>query len=301
VGIVEVLSTSERRNMKVLISGQSGFLGSALSKALSSKGYNVSRITQELLYSPSELKAFFLREQPDYIYHLAAYGNMAKQTDIPMTVMANLIGSFNMLKESIDIPYKAFINFGSSSEYGVKEEPMSELDVLQPDTFYGASKGGATLLARAFAKQFVKPIVTIRPFSVYGPAEADFRFIPTVIRSILNNQSFTLDEKAVHDWIYVDDFIEAVMLIAEKASNITNGIVNVGTGRMHTNKEVCELLKKISGKAYLATSLQGMRKNDSSVWMANNSYLTGLGWYPKTMLQEGLTKTWEYYKEKYAK
>lgn len=232
------------------------------------------------------------------IFHCASYGNMSHQKDIPMTVMANLIGTFNMLKESIDIPYRSFIHFGSSSEYGMRESPMSELDRPNTTTFYGASKVGATYLARAFAKQFDKPIVTVRPFSVFGPGEADFRFIPTVIRSIIKDESFQLDGKANHDWVYIQDFIDAVFLVANRA--VSDGIVNIGTGRMHTNKEICELLKKISGKQYLAVPMEGMREDDSSMWLANNKYLTGLGWFPKHMLQEGLQKTWEYYKEKYG-
>ena len=261
----------------------------------------MARITQELLYSPNALREFFEKEQPDYIFHCGTYGNMANQKDISMTIFSNIVGTFNMLKESKDIPYKAFINFGSSSEYGKKESPMSEQDILIPDTFYGASKASATLLARAFAKQFRLPIVTVRPFSVYGPHEADFRFIPTIIRGIVKNESFQLDEKAVHDWIYADDFIEAVLLLMDKASSVTEGVVNIGTGRMHTNKEVCELLKRITGKQYLSIPIAGMRQDDSSVWIANNSYLTNLGWYPRTMLTEGLTKTWEWYKEKYER
>lgn len=259
------------------------------------------RVPQELLYSPNELREFFEKEQPDYIFHLAAYGNMSHQKDIPMTVMANLIGTFNMLHESRNIPYKGFINFGSSSEYGKKNQAMAEKDIIEPETFYGASKGGATLLARSFARQFDKPIVTVRPFSVYGPGEADFRFIPTVCRSIILDSTFTLSNTdSTHDWIYIDDFISGVDVVRDNIVQLSGKIVNIGSGRMHTNKEVCEALKRIADKPYLATTLKVVNKFESETWMSDNTKISQLGFFPKYMLAEGLKKTFDYYKEKYG-
>ncbi len=282
--------------MKVLISGSSGFLGSHLCQALLSKGYTIGKITQELLYSPKDLQEFFDKEQPDYIYHLAAYGNMATHSDVSQIVFSNIIGTYNMLIASSDIDYKAFIFTSSSSVYGRKSKPMSEEDVVHPETFYAASKMSAEHLCSAFAKQNKKPVMNARLFSVYGEGEADFRFIPTVIKSMREKKPFPLDEQATHDWIHISDVVDALLLIAEKAKNLNDKTINIGTGRSHTNKEICEMVKKISGIQYLATPMTGMRKNDSEVWVADNSYLKRLGWYPHIMLQEGLQKCWEYYR-----
>jgi nucleoside-diphosphate-sugar epimerase len=284
--------------MKAAISGQSGFIGTHLSSALLSNGFQVARITQELLYSAKDLREFFLAEQPDYIFHLAAYGNMAHQKDKNITVFSNILGTYNMLSESITIPYRAFINFGSSSEYGKKEGPMRESDALLPWTFYGASKAAASQLAFAFRAHYVKPIMTVRPFSVYGEGEAEFRLIPTVIRALLANTAFPLEEGANHDWIYIKDFIEALMLIKDKAHNYP--FMNIGSGQMHTNKEICLALSKIAGRKYLATPFGKMRAADSNIWMADISQLVSLGWHPRHMLQEGLQKTYEYYKARFA-
>lgn len=284
--------------MKAMVSGASGFIGSRLCQELLSKEYQVVRIKQELLYSPADLREFIEEEQPDYIYHLAAYGNMAQHSDVSMIVFSNIIGTFNLLKESLRVPYKAFINFGSSSEYGKKDSAMNERDALEPQTFYGASKASATLLAKAFAVQHEKPIITVRPFSVYGPGEAPFRFIPTIIRNMISKKTFPLDEKAVHDWIYIDDFIAGLFTAQQNLTKISEKVVNIGSGRMHTNKEICIMLKKIVGVPYLATPFEGMRKHDSHTWLADTSSLNRFGWYPKYMLQEGLLKTYEYYKTK---
>jgi len=293
--------TSETGGMKAVISGWDGFIGSHLASALASRGIQVIPIPRDLLYSVLELNAFFTNEQPDYIFHLAAYGNMAGQKDISTTFSANLSCGFNMLKESVDIPYRAFINFGTSSEYGRKSQAMSEADVLAPETFYAATKAGLTHLAGAFARQFRKPIFTVRPFSVYGPAEAEFRFIPTVVRCMLTGKSFPLDEHANHDWVYVDDFVEGVLLIIENAHRLSDDyrVINVGSGHMYSNKEVCETLKQIAGRDYLAMPISGLRANDSQVWKSDNRLISSLGFSTRYTLAQGLARTFEYYGKKY--
>ena len=245
---------------------------------------------------------FFDKEQPDYFLHLAAYGNMANQKEAAMIFDANLVCTFNMLQQSLGVPYRAFIAFGTSSEYGRKSTAMSESDALAPETLYAATKAGATYLARAFANQHDKPVFVVRPFSIYGPGEADFRFIPTVIRSMLTGKSFPLDQEANHDWTFIDDMVSGVLLVMDQASKLDEryGVLNVGTGRMHSNKEVCETLKKISGKDYSAKSLPGLRKDDSAVWMCDNRLISSIGFKPRFTLAEGLRQTYDYFQKKYG-
>jgi nucleoside-diphosphate-sugar epimerase len=288
--------------MKAAISGHDGFIGSHLADTLRTKGFEVAPISQNLLYVPDALRDFFEKERPDYVLHLAAYGNMANQKEAAMIFDANLVCTFNMLQQSLDVPYRAFIAFGTSSEYGRKSTAMSENDALAPETLYAATKAGATHLARAFAKQYGKPVFIVRPFSIYGPAEADFRFIPTVIRSMLTEKSFPLDEHANHDWTFIDDMVGAVLLVMDHAPKLDEryGVLNVGTGRMHSNKEVCETLKQISGRDYLAKPLPGLRRNDSSVWMCDNRLISSIGFKPRFTLAEGLRQTYDYFKKKYG-
>lgn len=285
---------------KAAVSGHNGFIGEHLSRALSSRGLRVMAIPQDTLYHSEALKELFEREKPEYIFHLAAYGNMASQKDISEIFAANLVSTFNMLKESLACPYRCFINFGTSSEYGRKTVAMSEQDSLGPETLYAATKAGGSHMASAFAIQYSKPIFTVRPFSVYGPAEADFRFIPTVIRSMLTGKSFPLDAQANHDWIYVEDLVEGVLRVMENASH-ANGdrVFNIGSGRMYSNQQVCDTLKEVTGLTYLATPLPGLRRNDSQVWRSDNDRISKLGFTPRYTLTEGLRLTFQYYKDKY--
>ena len=105
--------------------------------------------------------------------------------------------------------------------------------------------------------------------------------------------TFNLDEYGSHDWIYISDFIDGLFLVQEKVNQLKGKIVNIGTGRMHTNKEIVTLLEQISGKKALAIPLPNQRPNDSEVWMADMTLLNSLGFYPKVMLKEGLKRVYE--------
>jgi nucleoside-diphosphate-sugar epimerase len=280
------------QKQKAVISGSSGFIGQHIMRLLKDK-YTFVPITQELLYSPDNLAEFFKTEKPDVIFNLAAYGNHASQDNPAMTVFANIIGTFNILYASLQTPYTKFVQFGSSSEYGKKTYSMSESDICDPETFYGASKLGATYLARTFAKQYGKPIIIIRPFSVYGEGEAEFRFIPTVIRKLLTGETMELETDGKHDWIYIEDFISGVELAIQKG--LPGQIVNIGTGREITNLNVVTALQNVSGRTLKYTEKK-FRLHDSVKWAADITLLMGWGWRAKYPLALGLGKTLQWYK-----
>lgn len=285
---------------KVIITGSSGFIGSALkNKLLASGGYAIASISHNELLDQTALTKLVEDAQPNYIFHLAAYGNHSTQIDDQETFNANVVGTFNLLQATKNVRYKAFLNFGSSSEYGKKSTPMSETDLPEALTMYGCSKVAGTYLARAFAKKYDKPIITVRPFSVFGPGEADHRFIPTVVKKLLFNEAISLETTAKHDWIYIDDFLDALGLIADATSLLSGQIINIGTGREATNAEVVAMLEIASNKKAKIKKAQGLRLNDSQVWQADISKLANLNWHPKHPLPLALLRTFLYYKTKY--
>lgn len=279
-----------------LVTGSTGFIGSHLVKRLLEQNIKTAGLPKELLLNPNELYAYLQSIKPNYIFHLAAYGNHSNQKDFNETVATNVIKTALLLNAPGE--YEVFINFGSSSEYGKKNIPMSENTLLEPNTFYGATKAASTLLGKVFAEQHAKPVVTVRPFSVYGEGEAKFRFIPTVVRSLVTNTSMTFDSEPKHDWIYIDDFIDGVFKVLKNIDRLKGQAVNIGTGVQYSNQEVVNVLEEISGKKLLFDVFGYMRKYDNKNWVADNSKLRGLGWKQKFTLKEGLTRTYEYYKQR---
>ncbi len=279
-------------NMKcVVITGSNGFIGKHLSNKLIEKGYKVVGLPRELLYDLNALTAFIKKINPSEIYHLAAYGNKYDQKENDLIIKANILGTFNLLEATKEIDYKAFINTGSSSEYGKKDKPMNEDDPLEPNTIYGVSKVAATTIARFFAVNYKKPVVTVRPFSVYGPNDDSHHFIPTVIRCFETGEVLNL-APGVHDWIYINDFIEGVIIAARNAEKIAGKAINIGTGVQSTNDEVVERLQEIMKVSGNINRVDNLRSYDTNImWQADNSLLKELGWRSKYNLKQGLERT----------
>lgn len=280
---------------KCVISGINGFIGSHLAEYLKTKGIEAIGIPHELLYTPTLLQEFIEKHNPDYIFHTAAYGNMAGQKDPIQIITANIACTWNLLLASANVSYRAFINFGSSSEYGKKDKPMTEEMLPEVDTFYGASKVGTTFLCSAFAKQYTKPVVTVRPFSAYGPKEASFRFIPQLIQHLERGSMMDFDMDGVHDWIYIDDLIEGIFVVSQHARELGGQVVNIGTGVQSTNTQIETILEKISGKTLNINYFHNMRPSDSPIWVDGSKKLRLYGWKPKTSLEEGLRQCYEYF------
>lgn len=283
-----------------LISGAHGFLGYHLAKALKELEIDVVALPRAELYDLNKLMSFVNKHEPDYIFAFHAYGNHGMQKEEDKTVMSNYFGTWNLLKATSFINYKAFINVGTSSCYGHKVNQMHETDSLEPDTFYAATKAGALYLARAYAKQYGKPIATVMPFSVYGEGEANWRFIPTAIKNIVQKTTMPFVSKPTHDWIYVSDFIDGVLAVVDSIDKVKGTTINIGTGTAFNNREVLTHLEIISGQTCTVEENYQEQPHHSPLWIADNTKLKGLGWKQKISLHEGLKRCWDYYKIKYA-
>ena len=263
------------------ISGSNGLIGSELMKIFGNKAKSIPR--QDLPFLHTEWKY-------DTIIHCAAYGNHSQQTDLQETFYANVYNTFCLLESAKRCGVKNFIFIGSSSEYGKKTEPMKEDMTLDCDTMYSCTKVAGTYLTKHYSKYF--NTITIRPFSVYGEQEANWRFIPTIINRIQNNESIDLFE-GTHDWIFNQDFCEGVKVCLDNIKNLNGQTINIGSGESFNNQFIVKALfniakKKVPIEEYLA------KVQDSSVWVANIDKIKSLGWKPKTDILSGLKKVYDF-------
>lgn len=259
-----------------------GFLGTHLRNRLEAQNIKVFSIPREILYDPPLLKRYLRHGLPEVIYHLASYGNMSYQTEARKIFTANVDTTFNLLEASVDIPYKAFVHVSSSSAG------------LSTQTIYASSKLAAESIVKGFVNTFDKPCFSVRPFSVYGEAEADFRFIPTVINCMLSGKTLELDPYPVHDWIHADDLVTGMLAAVTEAGFLKGKVLELGTGIQHTNAEVVAMLEEIVGKKVKVNiSESRLRVFDNSDWKAK----VGLG--SARPLKEGLRLVYEYYKRRF--
>ncbi len=257
--------------MKYLLTGSQGFIGSALSKRLLGQRNSVIPVTRETLYQPALLRELINKEKPDIFYHLASYGNHSSQKDVQKTLFANVVATFNVFEATKDTKCKVF-NFSTSSV------------TLPIQTMYSITKFMGEHLSTLYPN-----VVDVRPYSVFGEGEADFRFIPTVCRCLILGEELQLDPAPVHDWIYIENFIDLLLANIKTKSKV----LEIGTGIGTSNQEIVRILAKISGKACPIRQTGGLREYDNNSWMSKEM--------PKvnTSLDVGLMNTYRYYEKRF--
>lgn len=304
-----------------LITGASGFVGAYLIRKLIKKDASIHLVLRQKsntwriddimnkvnvhicdLTNLSKLKTILNEIKPTIIYHLAAYGAYSHQKEAGKILKNNIWGTWNLIQATNNINYELFVNTGSSSEYGFKNAPMRETDFLEPASFYAVAKCSQTLLCSLVANQYRKPIVTLRPFSAYGPWEQPTRFIPTLMKALYFGKPMNLVSPLIaRDYIYVDDLVNAYLHI-NKLKRLSGKYFNIGTGIQSTIKQVVKKAVKVTKKTALFNwGKMPSRCWDTTNWMADISLTKkSLNWQPKIDLKTGLKLTWEWF-NKYKK
>lgn len=303
-----------------LITGASGFIGSVLLRKLidqkqevhlilrkKSKTWRISDLLNKVTIHYSDLSNVKVLTKiiqiikPNIIYHLATNGAYSYQKDANQIIDTNILGTWNLLQACNTIDYDLFVNTGSSSEYGLKQSVMKETDLLEPASYYAVTKCAQTLLCSHIAKQEHRPIITIRPFSVYGPYEEPKRFIPTLMKALMFNEEMNLvAPETARDQIYIDDVVDAYLKIDELKNN-SGEYFNIGTGIQSTIKEVVDTAVKIIQKtAPFKWGTMENRSWDTNNWVADISKARQLlKWTPKINLKQGLKLTWDWFQNNY--
>ena len=304
------------RNKVFLVTGGTGFIGSLLVRRLvsnneevhliirkESKLWRIQDIADKIMCHTSDLsdadalKKIIEKIKPSIIYHLATYGAYAYQNEADRIIKTNILGTWNLLKAIADLNYELFVNTGSSSEYGFKQFPMRETDLLEPASYYAVTKCSQTLLCYHVARDEKKPIVTLRPFSVYGPYEEPTRFIPTLMRTLYFKEPINLVSPEIsRDQIYVEDVVDAYLLV-DRLKNFTGEIFNIGTGVQSSIREVVETTVRVTGRTTdFRWGKMKRRMWDTSNWVADVSKARSLlGWVPNMSPEKGLSLMWEWF------
>ena len=302
----------------ILITGASGFIGSNLTRYFVKKGIRVNIIIKKSsnvwrlkdifenlnvhyadIGDKKKIQTIIKKIKPKTIFHLAAHGAYSSQSDMDRIKSTILDGTINLLNECSKYRFNAFINTGSSSEYGFKDKKMKENDLLVPNSYYSLFKSSATMFCQYMSLKKNLPITTIRPFHVYGPYEEPTRLIPTLLKRLIENKKIKLVSPDIsRDLIYIDDVINFYVLIAKK-NKLRGEIFNLGYGKKITIKQIYDYLKKITN--YKISNKWGTMKNrnwDQKVWFSDMSHVKNkLGWSPKNNYKDGLYKTILWYEK----
>jgi len=243
--------------------------------------------------SKGNVSEIFRTYNPQTVFNLAAYGAYSKQNNLNLIYETNLIGTLNILQESVNV--SSYIHAGSSSEYGLNSKEPKEDDLLDPNSHYSVSKISSSYLIKYFAKFNNIPAVNLRLYSVYGPWEEPDRLISRMIEKARVGKFPPLVSPAIsRDFIYIDDCLEAFVLAAlQMRPAIYGQSFNIGSGEKTTIKQLVDTARKeFNIQEEPVWGSMADRKWDLEEWYANPSKANELlEWKAKTPLALGLKLT----------
>lgn len=219
---------------RVFITGAGGFLGFHLVDVLQKEKVEVSagmRPEFNLLENES-IKKELAKTKPEVVIHAAAYGvNLDEEKNWETAVRTNVEGSLRLLSAAADAGVKRFIHIGSCFEYGDKDHPVREDELLAPTSLYAATKAAASLLVREQSRALKIPAVVVRPFGMWGPREKKHRLVPQVLEACRARKPLALTSCEVwRDMTYVGDMAEAIVKVALCRDFPSGEILNLGSG-----------------------------------------------------------------------
>lgn len=316
------------KGKKVLVTGAGGFIGSHLVEILVEQDnnvtcfvrYNSRKDTGMLAYLPesvfSQLRIIYgdLRDpfatdkavkNIDIIFHLGALISIPYSYVHPREVVeSNVFGTLNILNSALKQGISRIIHTSTSEVYGTGQYiPIDENHPLQGQSPYSASKIGADKISESFYRSFSLPIVTIRPFNVYGPRQSPRAVIPTIIMQLLS-ESDIIHLGALHptrDFTFVKDIVDGFIAAAIADNNINGEVINLGSSFEISIGDLAKKIMKILGiEKDIRTDKNRQRPKDSEVerLFCNNQKANELlKWSPKVSMEEGILRVADWIKD----
>jgi UDP-glucose 4-epimerase len=299
-------SSNRLSGEKVLITGASGFIGSHLCRRLRKVGAEVHAISrtkraknadglrwwQGDLAELKTVQELLATIKPGLIFHLASFVAGARDVSLVIPMLRNnFLTTLNLLTAATDLGCRRLILAGS------QEEPEIGDPEAVPCSPYAAAKWASSAYARMFHALYQLPVIMMRIFMVYGPAQQDLRkLIPYVILSLLRGEAPKLSSgQRQVDWIYVEDVVEGFLTTAQ-ALGVEGKTIDIGSGTLVSIRTLVEQLVRLINPqvepifgAIAERPLEQVRVADL---MKSHALI---GWKPTTPLEEGLRRTADWY------
>jgi len=304
----------------VLVTGASGFIGSHLTRKLLAVGAEVHAVTSVVssvypirlvelrddirlheasLDDRSAMEATVAAAKPAYIFHLGAYTHVGKSWQrVDECIQTNIQGTVNLL-QALGGNYERFIYTGTSEIYGDVEVPFRETGPVNPVSPYSVAKYAGEHYCRLFHQSYGWPIVRVRPFNAYGPAQSPDRVVPEIIGRGLRGQELKMTKGLqTRELNYVEDLADAFVQVAT-TPGIDGELFNLGGGEEVSMRDLATRILTIMGSS-VEPQFGAMPERPTEImrmYCDNTKVRERVGWQPTTPLDEGLAKTIEWFRD----
>jgi nucleoside-diphosphate-sugar epimerase len=239
------------------------------------------------------------RADPSVVFHLGAYTHVGKSWDrVDECIQTNIHGSVNLLQALARSHYERFVYTSTSEVYGDVPVPFREDAVVDPLSPYSVSKYAGERFCRMLHRGRGWPIVVVRPFNAYGPAQSPDRIIPEIIVKALRGEHLAMTEGLqTREFNYVEDLVDAFVRAATM-SGIEGEVFNIGGGEEISMRDLATTTLGLMGDPIVA-DFGALPQRPTEIWSMRADVTKAtkvLGLPPARPLRDGLERTIAWYR-----
>ena len=318
---------------KILVTGGAGYIGSFMVRHLKEKGFNVviaDNLSQghiesvkgfdvreiDLVTEKEKLNELFEKEKFSAVVHMAGFIQMGESFENPSKYFQNnLMAALNVMDAMVKNKVSNFIFSSSAGVYGNPESlPIREEDKKEPLNPYGETKYMIERMLEWYSKIYDLRFMSIRYFNAAGAAldgsigedhPDESHLIPLIIKAGLKGEKFTIfgndyktkDGTCIRDYIHVLDLVETHGIALKKLlGGSESNYYNAGVGRGYSNKEVVEMVEKVTGLT-INVDYGPRREGDAdSLYASIDKIKKDFNWSPKYTLEDIIKTAYLWYK-----
>lgn len=292
---------------KIFIAGHNGLVGSAIVRALQTKGFHqlIYRMSTELdLRNQQQVNDFFALKKPAFVFLCAGKvgGIVANNTYRADFLYDNLMIAANVMHAAFEHKVTKLQYLGSSCIYPkMAPQPIKEESILTgpleiTNEPYALAKIAGIKLAQAYKDQYGANFISLMPTNMYGLKDnyhpQNSHVLPALIRRFHEAKTANAHEVVIwgtgsplREFLFADDLAEACIFLMEQYNG--REIINVGSGIEISIKALAELIQKVvgfDGKLIFDTT----KPDGTPRKLMDNSKIQAMGWVPKVKLEEGI-------------
>lgn len=304
------------KNAVIFVAGANGMVGSAIVRALKTKGYKniLTPNSKELdLSNQLAVNSWFEINKPDYVFLAAAKvgGIMANNTFRADFLYVNLMIEANIIHASHVNQVKKLLFLGSSCIYPklapqpLKEEYLLTGELEYTNEPYAIAKIAGIKLAENYRKQYQSAFISAMPTNLYGPNDNydlnNSHVLPALIRKFHEAKIHGAKDVTIwgtgsplREFLHVDDLANACIFLMESYEG--DEWLNIGVGNDISIKDLALLIKDIvgfEGELIFDTS----KPDGTPRKLMDVSKINNLGWKAEISLEEGIKAVYEAYKQ----